>query len=143
MYRGHRDPMLGITIRQSFCQELITTSGTWVEIFVPKPGLFTRDMLSWPSIVVEPAHVFFLDDNWNEFFINAGADIGLCYKSPDGAGNRVITTRETEISELILARFLAYECWARTGFELSMRYLYHDFMKSGLKMSAYVNQRFC
>lgn len=142
MYRGKRDSMLGIIVRQDQCELYIDNNGNeWVEIFIPNRDI---NPVGWAgSIMVEPEHVNFVDDIYNEFFVNSGADIKIIQKYLTPDGRRIMGEVQIEKSELILARQLQYETFCNGHIvEGPVEYVYFDFINSGLKMMNYI-KRYC
>lgn len=143
MYRGGRDPMLGITVRQSMCSPLKDGAGMdWVEIFIPpeQPGEYYG---TWPSIVVPPEQVYCLNDYYNEFFVNARTVLTLCEKDLPGLnGVRPIIGKSVDMAENVLARFLLYEFYTRQGASACRHWdvsrIRSDFERSGMKMLPYI-----
>lgn len=141
MYKGKRDPMLGIVIRQSQCFPYVDKSGReWIEIFIPYRNLVKPGWTG--SIMVEPEHVYFIDDIYNEFFINAGAEIKIIQKVCDNLGNRHFADTEIEISEMILTRILQYEAALKhPGVPIkTIEPFYENFIQSGLTMYNYIQR---
>lgn len=147
MYKGERDPMLGIVVRQSQCFEYIAADRSrWVEIFVPPDRVSEYSVKEcYPSIMVPPNQVFYVDDGYNEFFINSGAMItGIC-RSIDEYGNRQNLNRVEMVSEEILCRILQFEL-VQSGFhspviDVSSDVIWHDYHTSGMKMLPYIRRR--
>lgn len=146
MYRGKRDSMLGIVVRQEFCDKYIDNSGKeWVEVFVP-PRLTGCYHNQWGSMMVEPDHVCFIDDVYNEVFVNAGARIKIIIKNLIN-GRRIMGNVETDTSEMILGRFLQYERYYALSWGMRRNavcepdmteILYNKYNLSGMKMYNYI-----
>lgn len=146
MYRGSRDPMLGIIVPQTCCNSFMDHAGKeWVEIFIP-PNDMRYMAAPWPSIMVPTQQVYYIDDEYNEFYINAGAVLNLIYKSVDPkTGKRFGTGMDKEVAERILGRFLQYEYFKQHGIPNGtvdmVDELYNNYMASGLKMFMYIKNR--
>lgn len=142
MYRGKRDPMLGIVVNQSYCEEFVSSDGrTWIEVFVP-PHNISSLQSGWSSIAVPPEQVFYLDDIYNEVFVNAGALLTGLYKEYNADGVRVPVSSEKFKSEEMLARFLQLEAVmqgrVKSGRDTIVDDIYHVYISSGMKMLAFI-----
>lgn len=139
MYKGQRDPMLGIVVRQNQCDEYTSKDGTkWIEVYIPYRDCNPPEWAG--SIMVEPEHVCFIDDTYNEIFVNAGAEIKIIKKYTDELGNRRFGETQVEVSEMILARILQYEQSMKHPKKplKNLEGTYLDFLKSGLTMYNYI-----
>lgn len=144
MYKGSRDSMLGIVVPQDCCSLFRDNSGLeWVEVFIPP-----RDAHSmkerWSSIVVPPNQVCFIDNVYNEIFVNSGAVLTCLYKDFQPDGTRYVIGYESELTEKILVRFLQYEKYKRHGLascNTPLVMLEQDYLNSGLKMMEYMKRR--
>lgn len=144
MYRGIRDPMVGIIVRQDMCQPFTDRSGCeWIEIFVP-PADWRNYQVPWPSIALPPNQVFWVDDVHNEFQVNAGAELTLLYKTMTPTGNRIPVSREEASVEDIRARYLLqalhrkYGDAGLAGWDVNrMRFAFES---SGMTMLGYIKR---
>lgn len=144
MYRGKRDPMVGILVRQDMCTEFTDRSGCeWIEIFVP-PADWRDYQKPWPSIALPPNQVFWIDDVYNEFQVNAGALLTLLYKAFTATGRRVPVGREEDFVENIRARYLMQARHMLFGDMGMGRYtvagMRQEFESSGMTMLGYINR---
>ena len=145
MYKGERDSMLGIVVPQNCCSLFQDNAGhDWVEVFVPPKDV--RNMAHpWSSIAVPPKQVCFIDDIYNEVFVNSGAVLTCLYKNWQSDGSRYVVGSEREIAEKILVRFLQYERYKKYGLQTtypSLDSVEHHYVDSGLKMMEYI-KRWC
>ena len=143
MYKGLRDSMLGIIVPQDCCHLFTDNNKTeWVEVFIP-PKDVSKMCQPWSSIAVPPSQVCFVDDVYNEIFVNAGAELTCLYKEWNTDGTRRVVGSEKEIVEFILARFLQYERYKKYGMMtgyVNLNILEHDYQVSGLKMIEYIRR---
>lgn len=133
--------MTGIIVEQALCDLFTDAGGTlWVSVRIPprETRLYNCD---WPDIIVPPKQVYCVDDMYNEVFVNAGANLRLCYKSFSKSGKPVITAEEFDLTEIVLARFLQYEHWRlhKRFNEPPLNQIYEYFARSGLTMKAYIS----
>lgn len=150
MYRGHRDPMTAIAVPQAWCDTFVgkTDNKTWVEIHIPpETALPNQDPMKWPALALPPEQVYFQDDVWNEFHINAGAIIVLTYKDIRPDGTRIVLDTEEASTEHIRARvlnlFLKHDSKyapGGTGKRLSLDQLDNCFIRSGRTMRSCISQ---
>lgn len=142
MYRGRRDPLLGLVVRQEFCTEIHNRSGEWISVLIP-PADFRRCDGPWPDIVVRPEQVYCVDGEYNEVFLNAGALLRLCYKSLDAAGQLRIVSDERDSVEHVRARLLQYAYMHKHGFFQAgptLDDIDRFFQTSGLTMRRYIDK---
>lgn len=144
MYRGKRDPMVGILVRQDMCSAFTDHSGCeWIEIFVP-PADWRDYAKPWPSIALPPSQVFWVDDIYNEFQVNAGAMLTLLYKAFTAMGSRIPIGREEDLVENIRARYLMqarHMLFGDAGMgNLTVSAVRDEFEASGMTMLGYVNR---
>ena len=144
MYRGARDSMLGVVVNQAYCQLFTDSSGKdWVEVFVPPHRMLDYNK-SWSSIVVPPVQVNFIDDVYNEVFVNSGALLTGLYKAYDANGKRVPCGQEQFTSEQMLARFLQLEAVTqnriRSKKDSIVDEIYKNYVASGLKMIEFIRR---
>lgn len=142
MYRGKRDPMLGIVVNQGYCESFHAQDGReWIEIFIPPRNIFQMQY-SWSSIAVPPEQVFCLNDTYNEIFVNAGAVLTGLYKEYNADGVRVPVHYEKFQSEEMLARFLQLEAVrqgrVKSGRDTILNDIYQTYVTSGMKMLAFI-----
>lgn len=142
--------MLRVMTRQDKCELFTDRSGEeWVEIFIPPliPDEY-QDLRNFPSIMVAPRQVYFLNDFYNLYEINAGAYItGIC-RDIDRLNNfRRNLDRCQMWSEEIIARSLQYELWAYHKLDRFMQIrdpnirlvtIYKDYLSSGKRMEHYI-----
>lgn len=153
MYRGRRDPMVAIAVPQSWCDTFVskTDNRTWVEIHIPPAtALPGQNPEKWPALALPPEQVFYQDDVWNEFHINAGAVIMLAYKDKSPTGSVTVLDTEEASTEDIRARvlnlFLKYDpAWAArqsatSANALTLKQLDSCFMRSGRTMRGCIAQ---
>ena len=143
MYRGRRDSMLGIVVNQTYCQAFTDRSGKeWVEVFVP-PYKMADYSKPWSSIAVPPEQVNFIDNTYNEVFVNSGALLTGLYKMYDSTGVRVPSGKTEQFtSEEMLSRFLQLEAVLQnrvtSNKETITDEIYKNYMASGLKMHEFI-----
>lgn len=143
-YVGKRDIPLEIVVPQSLCHAFIDNNGrNWVEIEIPPRDLRMLDTV-WSTIVVEPAHVYYVDNEpYNMFWVNAGAMLNLYYKERSiQSDTRSIVSAEQDTSEQILVRILQWEAY-RNGRVTSnrsniLKAIETDYLQSGLTMMNFI-----
>ena len=141
MYRGTRDPAVGIAVEQALC-DMFTDSGgiLWISVKVPPRDTRTYNR-DWPDIILPPEQVFVIDDMYNEIFLNAGAQLKFCHKAvSQRTGKQVIIGEEFDSTEILLARFLQYEHWKlfKNVQEPPLTEIYRNFAASGMTMRGYI-----
>lgn len=133
MYKGKRDPEIGIVIRQSMCDiyESKTDHTLWIEIFVPRSP---QAPYPWGTIMVKPNQVDFIDDEFNLVRVNNFASI---VNSTKEEGTHKILDSEKMTPYDIIGAILKFELESNK----TAKQLFDDFMESGLTMYNYI-QRF-
>lgn len=142
MYKGKRDPMLGIIVPQDCCLFFTDSNQKdWIEVFIP-PEDIANIQLPWSSIAVPPNQVCFVDDIYNAVFVNSGAVLTCLYKVPNPDGSRSVSGQERAVTERILARFLQFEYYKGhfnspyTSYNVDS--LYADYVNTGMTMIEYI-----
>lgn len=144
-FQPKRDVPFFITVPSEFCYNFEDSSKMkWCEIFIP-PRQISMLKKPYPSIVVEPEHVFYIShEDYYVFWINAGATLHLYYKQYVSAGSskRQIISSESDSPEGILGRILQYEAYRNgriiSGVDDITSVIYDDYVHSGMTMLAFI-----
>ncbi len=131
MYKGRRDPEIGIVVKQALCSEYESKSDhtLWVEIFVPRT---VNAPYEWGTIMVKPNQVDFIDDTYNLVRVNNGAAIVNSTKDKD---THAVMDSEKMTPYNIIGHMLAYEL-NRPKTEADN--LFKTFMQSGMTMYSFI-----
>ena len=111
-------------------------------MFVP-PYKMADYSKPWSSIAVPPEQVNFIDNTYNEVFVNSGALLTGLYKMYDSTGVRIPSGKTEQFtSEEMLSRFLQLEAVLQnrvtSNKETITDEIYKNYMASGLKMHEFI-----
>lgn len=147
MFKGRRDPEIGIVVQQGRCGNYTSKNGgSWIEVDVPPENVADYDS-KWETIMVDKKQV----DNLNEYGalnyvrVNDGADIVCSLKDE----KHVVVDGETLKPVQIIGRWLKYYRWCdyhESHPELAEELdrpsldLYNDMVTLGQDMLGYMNR---
>lgn len=132
MYKGKRDPEVGIVVRQSLCNVYRgKDSIKWVEVFIPRSD---KAQYEWGTIMVKPEQVDFIDDTYNLVRVNDGAEIVNSTKEKD---THNILDCEKMTPAVIIGHVLRQELNLR-GRDAAD--IYRDYIDTGLTMYNYIRR---
>lgn len=147
MFRGRRDPEVGIIVPIEKCSPYASKNGgTWVEVSVPPEdagGYAGR----WGTMMVEKKQVDVVSVcgiEYNYIRVNDMADIVVSVKD----SNHKVIDGETLKPVLIIGRYLKYYRWAEFEGripddklnEATSLDMYNDFSVTGYTMAGYMNR---
>lgn len=147
MFRGRRDPEIGIVVEQKRCGTYTSKNGgSWIEVEVPPEDTAEYDS-KWETIMVDKKQVDNLDEYGalNYIRVNDGADIVCSLKDE----KHKVIDGETLKPVQIIGRLLKYYRWAEyheRHTELAEELdrpsldLYNDMVTLGQDMLGYMNR---
>ena len=147
MFKGRRDPEIGIIVTQDSCASYTAKSGgSFIEIPIPPEN--TADYAAdWGTIMVDKKQIDNLDEfgAYNYVRVNNWADIVVSVKDK----NRAVLSSETLKPIQIIGRLLKYYRWQEFNVthpelaeELDVPSLdvYNDMVTTGQDMWSYMNR---
>ena len=147
MFRGRRDPEVGIVVEQAICGIYSSKNGgTWVEIPVPPEDTSEYDD-KWETIMVDKKQVDNLDEYGPFNYIRVNDMAGIVCSLKDD--KHAVISGETLVPIQIIGRFLKYYRWAEyherhpeLAEELNRPSLdlYNDMVTLGQDMLSYMNR---
>ena len=147
MFKGRRDPEIGIVVTQDSCRNYTAKSGgSFIEVPVPPESVadYTSD---WGTIMVDKKQIDNLDEfgQYNFVRVNNWADIVVSVKDK----NHAVISSETLKPIQIIGRLLKFYRWQEfnsTHPELADELdrpsldLYNDMVTTGQDMLSYMNR---
>ena len=146
MFKGRRDPEVGIVVLQNVCNPYTSKNGgSWIEVGVPPEdtGDYTN---KWETMMVDRKQIDDMGDGMTNYIrVNDNADIVCSLKD----AKHTVIGGETLKPIQIIGRWLKYYRWSEynvTHPELADELnspsldMYNDMITIGQNMSAYMNR---